>query len=211
MNEHRLIKDMVAHARSLFNRGLSPGSSGNISVRTDDGVIVTPTGKGFGVLSPDGLSKVSDKGIHISGPAPTKETFMHIAWYQANPEDHAVVHLHSPKATALACLADLNPEEVLPPLTPYFVKLLGPVPLIGYRPPGDRRLGDDILRIARGRKGVLLANHGQVTGGVDLDKAVAAAEEFEATAGIFIDLGGFNTNYLDRRAAAELNPQYMEK
>ena len=210
MNEQRMREAIVANARSLFKRGLSPGTSGNISVRIDDGILVTPTGKGFGALSPDILSKIAENGDSLSGPAPTKETFMHIAWYQANPKDHAVVHLHSPKAAALACLADLDPNEVLPPLTPYFVKQLGPVPLIGYRHPGDRRLGDDILRIACGRKGVLLANHGPVTGGVDLDKAVARAEEFEATAEIFLSLGGLKTNCLDRETAAELNPKYRE-
>lgn len=208
MNEHDLREAVVAHARSLFWRGLSPGTSGNISAKTDNGILVTPTGKGFGALSPDMLSKVSENGELLSGPAPTKETFMHMSWYRANPEDRAVVHLHSPKATALACLADLDPNEVLPPLTPYFVMQLGPVPLIGYRHPGDRRLGEDILHAARGCKGVLLANHGQVTGGVNLDKAVAAAEEFEAAAGIFFRLGGRKANCLDRETAAELNPKY---
>ena len=211
MNEQHLRNDIVAHARSLFNRGLSPGTSGNMSVRTGDTILVTPTGKGFGALSPDSISKISDSGEHISGPAPTKETFLHLAWYQANPADHAVVHLHSPKAAALACLADLDPDEVIPPLTPYFVKLLGPVPLIGYRHPGDRRLGDDILGAARGCIGVLLANHGSVTGGINLDNAVAAAEEFEAAAGIFLCIGNLKANCLDRGTAAELNHRYMNK
>lgn len=207
-DEKHMRKAIVRHAASLFNRGLTPGTSGNISVRLKTGVLLTPSGIGFDALTPDSLPLVDFNGTLLSGPEPTKEMFLHLAWYRTNDESRAIVHLHSPNAAALACLAGVDPDEVIPPITPYFVRDLGPVPLISYRHPGDVRLGDDIFRLGRGRKAVLLANHGLVAGGSSLERAVAASEEFEAAAGIFLKLDNGRIRCLDRTVAADLNPSY---
>lgn len=199
---------IVRHAASLFNQGLTPGTSGNISVRLEAGVLLTPSGIGFDALTPQDLPIVDFGGNLLSGPRPTKETFLHLAWYRGHEASRAVVHLHSPHAAALACLAEIDPNEVIPPITPYFVRDLGPVPLVPYRHPGDVRLGGDVYRIGRGRKAVLLANHGLVAGGTSLAAAVAASEEFEAAAGIFLKLGNGHIRCLDRSVAAELNSAY---
>ncbi|MCI0348914.1 MAG: aldolase, partial [Acidobacteriales bacterium] len=183
------------HCRSLFERGYSCGSSGNLSVRLDDGVLMTPTKTCLGRLDPARISKISSNGELLSGDKPSKEAFLHLAWYRSRPEERAVVHLHSTYSVAVSCMANLDPSEVLPPITAYYVMSVGHLPLVPYFPPGDRRLAEEVEQIARSYRAVLLANHGPVVGGPSLEAAVCAAEELEEAAKLYLLLRRAEVRY----------------
>lgn len=187
---------LVALAASLFARGYSVGSAGNISVRLLDGYLITPTNSCLGRLDPERLSRLDAKFAHVSGDPPSKEVFMHRAFYQARDDAGAVVHLHSTMATAVACLA--TPGELpIPPLTPYFVMRIGrALPIIPYYQPGDAAMEPAITHAARGARAVLLANHGPVVCGTTLTDAVYAAEELEEAAKLTVILQGAATRTL---------------
>jgi ribulose-5-phosphate 4-epimerase/fuculose-1-phosphate aldolase len=175
---------LVALGGSLFARGFSVGSAGNISVRLPDGYLMTPTNSSLGRLDADRLSKLAPDFTHISGDPPSKEVFLHRAFYRARPEAGAVVHLHSTMATAVACLPDLDAANPIPPLTPYFVMRVGrTMPLVPYYRPGDAAMEPAIEAAARDARAVLLANHGPVVCGKTLTDAAYAAEELEEAAG----------------------------
>ena len=182
--EHR---DALARlGRSLFERGLTHGSTGNLSIRTDDGYLMTPTGSSLGTLDPARLSMLDAHGIHVGGDAPTKEALLHLAMYRQRPRDRAVVHLHSTHSVAVSLLADVDPDDVLPPLTAYYVMRIGRLPLLPYFPPGDPRLADVVATAATRHHALLLANHGPVVSGASLADAADAVEELEATARIWL-------------------------
>ena len=103
-------------------------------------VLVTPTGVSLGALRADALSVIDLEGRHVSGAKPSKEAFLHAAVYRARPDSGAVVHLHSTHAVALSCLDDVDPADVLPPLTAYYVMRVGKLPLLPYHAPGDTSL-----------------------------------------------------------------------
>ena len=178
-------------AASLFARGFSVGSAGNISVRLQDGYLMTPTNSSLGRLDPDRLSKLDVQFQHIGGDKPSKEVFLHRAFYQARQDAGAVVHLHSTQATAVSCLPDVDPANPIPPLTPYFVMRIGRhMPVIPYYRPGDAAMEPAIHAAARDARAVLLANHGTVVSGKTLIDAVYAAEELEEAAKLFMMLRG---------------------
>jgi ribulose-5-phosphate 4-epimerase/fuculose-1-phosphate aldolase len=203
--ETELRERIVAHGKSLHQRGFVPGSSGNISVKLDDGALVTPTNSCLGRLDPKRISKLNRDGRHLSGDEPSKEAFLHLMMYRERPKDRAVVHLHSTYATALSCLDGLDPENVLPPITAYFVMRVGSLPLVPYHRPGDRALAEAVALRARDHSAVLLANHGSVVSGLDLDKAVNAAEELEETAKLFFLLDGRKTRFLNEAQLGDLS------
>ena len=182
MNETRTRDLIVGMAKSLFDRGLTFGSSGNISVRTGEGWLMTPTGCSMGNIDPNSISKLDKKGNLISGDPPTKESFLHLAMYEKRPQDSAVVHLHSTHSVAVSCLEGINPKNVLPPITAYYVMRIGILPLIPYFPPGDIKLANVVREMASKHHAVLLANHGPVVSGKSLKDAVYATEELEETA-----------------------------
>jgi len=192
MTEAALRELLCALAASLFARGFSVGSAGNISARLPDGYLMTPTNSCLGRLDPARLSKLGPDFAHLSGDRPSKEVFMHRAFYRARGEGCAgVVHLHSTHATAIACLADADPKAPIPPLTPYFVMRAGrSVPLVPYYRPGDAAMEPAIEAAARTSKAVLLANHGPVVCGASLADAVYAAEELEEAARLALLLRG---------------------
>jgi ribulose-5-phosphate 4-epimerase/fuculose-1-phosphate aldolase len=196
MDEAELRAAIVAHGRSLFERGLSPGTSGNISARVDGGFLMTPTNSSLGTLDPARLSRLDEHAKHVDGDPPTKEVWLHTAMYDARPDDHAIVHLHSTHAVAVACLADTNPDDVLPPLTPYYVMRVGRLPLVPYGRPGDDSLAAEVRRLAGDHHALLLANHGPIVSGPTLDAAAAAIEELEETAKLVLLLGGRPTRPL---------------
>ena len=178
-------------AASLFARGFSVGSAGNISVRLPDGFLITPTNSSLGRLAPDRLAKLDSEFRHLAGDKPSKEVFMHRAFYTARQDAGAVVHLHSTMATAVACLPDVDAGNPIPPLTPYFVMRVGrTMPVIPYYRPGDPDMEPAIAEAARGARAVLLANHGPVVSGKTLTDAVYAAEELEEAAKLFLLLRG---------------------
>ena len=178
-------------AASLFARGFSVGSAGNISVRLDDGYLITPTNSCLGRLEPARISRLDGGFRHIDGDKPSKEVFMHRAFYRTRPDVGAVVHLHSTHATAIACLAAVGEVAPIPPLTPYFVMRVGrALPVVAYYRPGDPAMEPAIAAAAADARAVLLANHGPVVSGRTLTDAVYAAEELEEAARLALLLRG---------------------
>jgi ribulose-5-phosphate 4-epimerase/fuculose-1-phosphate aldolase len=208
MTENKLRDEMARLSKSLFNRGFSVGSAGNISAAVEDGVLITPTNSCLGFLDPARISKLDRQGNHVSGDKPSKEVFLHRAFYDTRPGTGAVVHLHSTYATALSCLADLDPEDCIPPLTPYVVMRVGRVKLVPYFRPGDAA-GGALIRALEGRHAaVLLANHGPVVSGKELAATVYAAEELEETAKLLVTLRGAPLRLLDADQVAELHRSF---
>lgn len=196
-SEARLREQICAMARSIFERGLTGGSSGNISVRTEDGgLLVTPTGSSMGSLDPARLSRFDATGRLIGGDEPTKEMPLHAAFYETRSTAGAVVHLHSCHSVALSLLPDTDPDNMLPPLTAYGVMKLGKVVMLPYFMPGDPAMGDAIRGLAGKRSAVMLAHHGPVVAGKDLESAVYAIEELEETAKLALLTRGLNPKRL---------------
>ena len=162
MNESAAREAICEVGRSIYERGLTHGATGNISVRLDDGWLMTPTGSTLGRLDPARLSRLDEAGAHVSGDQPTKETFLHRAVYDERPGTGAVVHLHSTHSVAVSVLADVDPANVLPPITAYYVMRVGKLPLVPFYRPGDPKLGEAIREYAAGHHAMLLANHGPV-------------------------------------------------
>lgn len=187
MNEKEIRAQLSEFGASLFARGFSVGSAGNISVRLTDGYLMTPTNSSLGKLDPDRISKLDTNFNHIGGDKPSKEVFMHRAFYQARSDAGAVVHLHSTQATAVSCLPDVDQSNPIPPLTPYFVMRIGRrMPVVPYYRPGDASMEPAINAAAQDARAVLLANHGPVVSGKTLTDAVYAAEELEEAAKLFL-------------------------
>lgn len=196
---------MAELARSLFARGFSVGSAGNISTRVDGGYLITPTNSCLGRLAPERISKLGPDFVHLGGDKPSKEVFMHRAFYQSRPDAGAVVHLHSTMATAIACLPDADPSNPIPSITPYFVMRIGrTLPVIPYYRPGDPAMEPAIAEAAREARAVLLANHGPVVSGKTLTDAVYAAEELEEAAKLALLLRGANPRLLTEAQVTDL-------
>ena len=206
--ENSLRERIALHGRSLFERGYGCGSSGNISVRLEAGILVTPTNSSMGRLDPARISKLDWEGGLVSGDKPSKEAFLHLAMYQERPEEKAVVHLHSTHSVAVSCLAEIDPEDVLPPITAYYVMRVGKLPLLPYYRPGDMALAEAVRAAARQHRAMLLANHGPVVAGKDLEAAVYAAEELEETARLFLLLRGERTRFLTQEQIADLKTHF---
>jgi 3-dehydro-4-phosphotetronate decarboxylase len=206
--ETALRDDIVMLGRSLYDRGLTPGSSGNISARLDDGWLMTPTNACLGRLDPTRLSKLDSTGFPVSGDPPTKESFLHAAMYEERPGAGAVVHLHSTHAVALSCLANLDPADVLPPITAYYVMRVGRLPLVPFYLPGDRDLAEAVRKLAVRHHAVLLANHGPVVAGTNLANAVYAIEELEETAKLHFLLHGMRSRPLTAAQVAEVMAKF---
>ncbi len=204
MNESRLREQITLFGKSLFDRGLTMGSSGNISVRVDGGWLLTPTNACLGRLEPDAIAKLDDDGQHISGDPPSKEGFLHRAVYEQRADAGAIVHLHSTHSVAVSCLPDVDPRDVLPPLTAYYVMRVGTLPLVPYYPPGDRALAEAVRGLAGKHSAVLLANHGPVVAGKTLEAALYATEELEETAKLYLLLHGRNPRFLTPEQVAAL-------
>jgi ribulose-5-phosphate 4-epimerase/fuculose-1-phosphate aldolase len=191
-------------AARLAARGLSPGTSGNVSVRVPGGWIVTPTNAPLDALEPESLSFMSASGEHRGGAPPTKERLLHAAVYEARADCGAIVHLHSTYAVAYACLRGLDPRDALAPITPYGVMRLGRVALVPYARPGDPRLGELARAAAREHHALLLANHGPVVAGATLDAAAAAIEELEESAKLYFVLRGSDAQLLNQAQVDEI-------
>ena len=205
MNEEARIRDEIAtYAASLHHRGYTHGSTGNISARVEDGLLVSPAGSSFAELDPANLSKLDFEGNHLSGGAPTKESFLHLAVYAARPKARAVVHLHSPYAVALSCLTAKNPDDEVPKLTAYGHMLCGKVALLPYYRPGDLALAEAVKQKAADHWCILLAQHGPVVAGTSLKSAVYASEELEQTARLALLLRDAAPNTLNQSQIADL-------
>jgi 3-dehydro-4-phosphotetronate decarboxylase len=208
VSETEARAELVRLSKSLFDRGYAVGSAGNISVLVDDGMLITPTNSCLGFLDADKISKLDANGRHISGDKPSKEVFLHQAFYETRPSAKAVVHLHSTYATALSCIENIDPADTIPPVTPYIVMRVGCVPLIEYVTPGDARLGNLICALQGKFSAVLLANHGPVVAGADLRSAVYAAEELEETAKLVLLLRREQVRTLPALEIAQLEANF---
>ena len=205
MNQSELRERICRFGSSLFERGLTPGSSGNISVRLDDGGwLVTPTNASLGFLDPARLSQLDANGRLVSGDAPTKEVPLHTALYETRGAARAVVHLHSTHAVAVSMLTEIDPRAALPPMTPYYLMKCGATALVPYYRPGDPAVADAIKGLAGKYSSVLLANHGPVVAGDTLEAAVFAMEELEETARLYLLLRGLNPRHLSPAQVADL-------
>ena len=209
MSETKLREQICLYGKSLFDRGLTPGSSGNISVRmSDGGWLVTPTNASLGFLDPARISRLDAQGGLVSGDKPTKEIPLHSALYETVAEAQAVVHLHSTHSVALTMLPEIDPRAALPPMTPYYLMRTGQTALVPYFRPGDPAVADAIKGLAGRYTSVLLANHGPVVTGRDLEGAVFATEELEETAKLYLLLRGMNPRYLSPAQVEDLKRHF---
>jgi ribulose-5-phosphate 4-epimerase/fuculose-1-phosphate aldolase len=201
-------EEIAAFGALLSELGLAHGATGNISLRLDDGLLVTPTNSRLGRLDPGRIARLDGGGRHVGGDAPSKEAFLHQCVYEMRPDARAIVHLHSAHSVAISCLSGLDEADVLPPLTAYYVMRVGKLPLVPYFPPGDTRLAATVRQVAAAHAAVLLANHGPVVAGKSLDAAVGAIEELEATARLHLLLRGHPVRPLDAAQVQELRQLY---
>ena len=208
MNEALLKQELVNYSKSLFDRGYSCGTSGNISVRCGEHLLVTPTNSSLGSLDPDRISKLAMDGELISGDPPSKEWVLHRGFYEKRPECGAVVHLHSSFAVAVSCLEDLDTANCIPAITPYFVMRVGKFPLAPYFPPGDTRLAEAVAELATDHSSVMMANHGPIVSAKNLKAAVGASEELEETAKTFLLIKDRPYRTLTDEQIAELKKRY---
>jgi ribulose-5-phosphate 4-epimerase/fuculose-1-phosphate aldolase len=210
--ESRLREQICRFGASIFSRGLTAGSSGNISVRLPEdcggGWLMTPTNASLGHLDPTRLSKIAPDGRLLSGDPPTKEQPLHTAVYDVRGKAIAIVHLHSHHSVAVSVLTDVDPNSVLPPLTAYYVMRVGRLPLVPYFRPGDPAVADVIRGLAGDHVAVLLANHGPVVSGESLEAAVYATEELEETARLFLTLYGKPVRLLEEEQIEELRQKF---
>jgi ribulose-5-phosphate 4-epimerase/fuculose-1-phosphate aldolase len=208
MTDAALREALCVLAKSMYDRGLTHGSTGNLSLRTDDGFLMTPTGSSLGALDPERLAVLDASGRHVAGDAPTKEALLHLAMYRERARDAAVVHLHATHSVAVSVLADVDPADVLPPLTAYYAMRIGTLPLLPYFAPGDAALAAAVGAVAGRHHAVLLANHGPVVSGTSLAAAADAIEELEATAKLWLLLRGERVRTLTAEQVAEINRRH---
>lgn len=203
-----LRSHMVTLGAALYDRGLTPGRTGNLSIRVDDKIMITPTNACLGRLDPERLAITSLEGEHISGDKPSKELVLHQALYRNHPTCAAVAHLHSTSAVAVSCLPDLDVEDPLPSLTPYFVMRVGRLPLVEYAAPGSAALEDAVARVSEHSRAVLLRHHGMLATASTLDGAVDAVEEIEETARLHLLLEGRSPRSLSKDDVADLRRRF---
>jgi 3-dehydro-4-phosphotetronate decarboxylase len=205
----KLREDICRTGASLFTRGLTHGSTGNISAtHPDGGWLMTPTGSSLGTLDPARLSRLDAGGELIGGDAPTKEAFLHTTMYAKRSRARAVVHLHSTHSVAVSCLEGIDHANCLPPITAYYVMRIGALPLVPYFPPGDEALANAVGVLASDHHAVLLANHGPVVAGTSLSAATDAIEELEETARLYLMLQGRPIRGLTPGQVAELRRRF---
>ncbi|MCQ8832068.1 3-oxo-tetronate 4-phosphate decarboxylase [Streptomyces malaysiensis] len=204
-HESQLRERLTTLGASLFARGLTTGTSGNLSVRVSDGWLMTPTNASLGTLDPDRLSKLDENGRHVGGDRPTKESLLHLALYRQRRDAGGIVHLHSTYAVAVSCMDGLDPAGCLPPLTAYFAMRVGRLPLVPYHRPGDPAPATAIYDLAARYHAILLANHGPIVSGTTLESAAAAIEELEETAKLFLLLRGIPTRPLSDQEVSQLD------
>ena len=206
--EAALREEICLLGKSIFDRGLTHGSTGNVSAKTGDGWLLTPTGSNLGRLDPARVSKLDWNGKLLSGDPPSKESFLHLAMYQERPSNAAVVHLHATHSVAVSVLAEVDPRDVLPALTAYYVMRIGSLPLVPYYAPGDMKLADAVRGLASKHHALLLANHGPVVGGSSLPAAADAVEEMEATAKLYLLVRGEKLRPLTEPQIADIRRRY---
>jgi ribulose-5-phosphate 4-epimerase/fuculose-1-phosphate aldolase len=206
--ESALRRQMAELCESLFARGLAHGSAGNVSARLGDHVLVSPTNSCLGRLDPARLAKLTRAGEHVGGDKPSKEAPLHLGIYDTRADAGAVVHLHSTYATILSSLADTDPDNALPPITPYLAMRVGRVPMVPYHPPGSEALAEAVRAKAGTSRAVLMANHGFAVVGKTFEDAVFNAEELEESAKLIVLTRGQRLRPLTSHEIAELEARF---
>ncbi len=186
--ESRAREEICRIGESLYRRGYTVGSAGNISARLEDGFLITPTDACLGFLDPAGLAKLDRDGQQVSGARASKTILLHRAVYGARPDAGGMVHTHSTSLVALTMLPDVNRNDVLPPITPYFVMKVGHVPMIPYRRPGDPEVADLVVAHAARVRAVLMERLGPLVWHDSVSAACFALEELEETAKLWLTL-----------------------
>jgi ribulose-5-phosphate 4-epimerase/fuculose-1-phosphate aldolase len=205
VTETQLREALAMHGQSFYQRGYAHGSSGNLSARLPDGLLITPTNSCLGRLDPARISKVDLQGKPVAGDPPSKEAFLHLAMYQERPSAQSIVHLHCTHCVAVSCLAEFSD---LPPVTAYYVMRIRRLARVPYYRPGDRALAEAVRAQAKKHHALLLANHGPVVAGKSLEDAVYNAEELEETAKLYLLLEGRRTRFLDPAQIADLEANF---
>lgn len=208
MSTHDDRESICRLGRSLFERGLTHGSTGNLSVRTVAGFLMTPTGVSLGALDPTRLAVLDTHGHPVGGDPPTKEAALHLAMYASRPQDRALVHLHATHSVAVSILDGVDAADAMPPLTAYYAMRIGRLPLAPYFPPGDARLAQAVAALAAKHHAILLANHGPVVSGTSLAAAADAVEELEATAKLWLLVRHERVRALTGEDVAELERRF---
>ncbi len=208
MSESQTREDFVRCAKSIYDQGLTHGSTGNLSIRLDDGWLLTPTDSTMGNLDPSDLSKIDWNGKLLSGKPSTKGADLHLAVYQQRTDCGAVVHLHATHSVALSLIEGLDPQNLIPPLTAYFVMRVGKLPMVPYFPPGDRMLIEAVRKFAGRHHAMLLAHHGPVVAGSTLESAINTIEELEATAQVFLLVYNHKYRTLNSDQVGELHRRF---
>lgn len=210
MSTDSVIREQLCrYGASIYDRGLTFGSTGNISVaHPEGGWLMTPTNVSLGALDPARLSRLAASGQHIDGDKPTKEALLHLAMYRERERYQAIVHLHATHSVAVSCLRDINPHDCLPAMTAYYVMRVGQLPLVPYYPPGDAGLAEAVGKLAGAHHAVLLANHGPIVAGDSLASAASAVEELEETAKLFLLLYRHATRPLTDAQVLELRRRF---
>ena len=184
--EEQLREEICIVGKSLYERGYTVGSAGNISARLEDGWLITPTDACLGRLKPEEIAKVSKDGTWVSGSKPSKTLELHRQVYDRNPEVNGVVHTHSTSLVALTLSGVWNNEDILPPLTPYQIMKVGHIPLIAYQRPGSADVAAQVAHLANNVRGVMLERLGPVVWESSVSKASFALEELEETAKLWM-------------------------
>jgi ribulose-5-phosphate 4-epimerase/fuculose-1-phosphate aldolase len=187
-SESALRDEISIVGQSLYLRQYTVGSAGNISARLDDGWLITPTDACLGRLDPERIAKVDLAGRWVSGDRPSKTLDLHRAVYDRNPQVRAVVHTHSTNLVALTLAGVWQANDVLPPITPYFVMKVGHIPLIPYHRPGDAAVARLVEAVADKVRGVLLERLGPVVWHESVSLAAFVLEELEETARLWLSL-----------------------
>ena len=208
MSDGRLRRAICRAGKLLVRRGLVHGTTGNISVRTAWGYLLTPTGSALDRLDPHELSELSPGGEHIGGAPPTKEFRLHRAMYEVRPAANAIVHTHSTHTVAVSLLGDVDVNDMLPPLTPYYIMRVGRCAVSPYRIPGDAVLADDVAQRASTYHVIMLAHHGPVVAGPSLDDALTTLEELEEAARLYLLVRGKGYATLDASAVETLRARF---
>ncbi|EHK68535.1 putative aldolase [Pseudomonas psychrotolerans L19] len=201
--EARLREEICTVGASLYARGYTVGSAGNISARLEDGWLITPTDACLGRLNPAAIAKVGLNGDWVSGDKPSKTLALHRQVYDRNPGVGGVVHTHSTHLVALTLAGVWRPDDILPPITPYQVMKVGHIPLIPYARPGAASVAEQVAQLANRVRGVMLERLGPVVWESSVSKASFALEELEETARLWL-LTEPRPAPLDAAALAEL-------
>ena len=185
-NENALREEICEVGASLYARGYTVGSAGNISARLEDGWLITPTDACLGRLDPAAIAKVNLAGEWVSGDKPSKTLALHREVYDRNPGVGGVVHTHSTHLVALTLAGVWQQDDILPPLTPYQVMKVGHIPLIAYERPGSPKVAERVAQLANSVRGVMLERLGPVVWESSVSRASYALEELEETARLWL-------------------------